>query len=1043
MGAAGGALLASFVGKAAEMESFELQLTALTGSSETARAKLQQMTDFAAKTPFDLPGVVSAGTVLTGLGASIDAQLPRAANLASVMRRDLSEAGLIWGKSLKGSQDGLQSLYDAGITTREELETFGAVLKDGVVQVDGSNLEKLQGALEKMVDTKFGGVMAEQSKGIEASLSSLGDAVGQVQASLGEGLVPTVKNVSDGLTGLLNQFKALDPGTRTFITTGILLGTVLSGVAAAGAALTAVLLPATAMWGAYTTAAQASAASTLQNAVANHAATVTLVEQTAAEVAAAQALVAEARAAVANATSKEAGIIASEALAIAETELAAATEANVAANAQYTSSTAAVIGAQNAQTAASTTLLGRMVALATTGLGPLILLLGAVALALAGYTAYLENSNAAAEKQVQAGEKQVRMLHEQRDVTIAAAEAVKKYGDDTEAAAEQVEAALRKAGNTDLDVTQSLAANMKILQGLYEQLSDARFTGDDTKQLEEQIKRYEQRNAVLREARTDMRGLYDAQQKASADQAAALKKEQDAVEKLLARYKEKASRGVFASNKEELAALDEVLGRIGKQHKDYAELKDARVKLTRDAAAEEKKATEDAAKAAEKVRKEQFDQQAGQIELIVGSDQNAIARRIALLQQLRDGTLANAEERHKIEVDLARELESLEKSKAAAAKAAEEEKKKAAEESAKARQVAAEAEKKQAETTLEATREKFARGEDVLGQLRQEIEARDAIAAKVEREKAAAAGVGKSAATRAALEKQADAEIAANRQKSQSELEKLEREGAKRQAEQRASGAEDTAKAKSQEEAKFRARFEAGEKVEVQLKAAMERRQAAEREAIRRRGEAELAGTTNVSDRQRIQRDMQLELNDLASKQVAEQRALTEELEKQKRLKEDAKKSEFSLGGVSGVEGAGDFSAFDVKRSEKDDRLKKVQEDQRKAERLAGDTTSGGFPGIGGAPGGGSSAKSADKSGDKSATKPGDKSADAGPAAPFSATLEMMAAALESMKNSLLVQTQLLQQIQANPVKVDVTGAGGPAAPAPDWRTSTNKTGDL
>jgi hypothetical protein len=1145
--AAGGALLAGFVSKASEMQSFEAQLTGLTGNAGLARQKLQEMADFAAKTPFDLPGVVQAGTVLTGLGQDVSAQLPRVGNLASVMRRDLSEAALIWGKSLKGSRDGLQSLFDAGVTTKDELHKFGAELEsNGAIAVEGeAAVEKLRDALTKMADTKFGGVMAEQSKTLEASLSSLGDAFGQAQAALGQNLTPTVKSGSEALTGLLNCVKDMDPGMRGLITTGILAGTVITGMAAAGAAMTAVYLPASMMWAAYTASAAAAAATSLTNAVANHAATMSLVEQTAAEVVAAEALVAEAQAAVLNAGTKAEGIIASEGLAIAETELAAATEAATAANLQYAGSSEAVIVAQGQQTAASTGLLGKIGAMATTGLGPLIILLGAVALALAGYTAYLESCTAEQEKALEVSQRQVLQLHKEKSITLEAAEAVKKWGDDTEKAADQVAAALHKLGKDDLDITHAMAGNGEILKNLREQQRRLNLTSGNDEQkaiVAAQIAEYEKRNEVLAKARVEFRGMHDAEMKAAADKSAATKKEQGEAEALLKRYKEKSSRGVFANNSEELAALDQVTARIGKQHKEYAELIDKRIKLARDVSKEEgdaqlkvrdqqAKGADDAVNAVReqfkqgkatvaqveeqihlrdqlvaKIRMEKAEQDslgksaAARAQILKAAEtENATeakksARDVeqirrdaaketedarlkardeeakgadeaisAVREQFKQGkaTVAQVQEQIQLRDQLVAKIrlekaeqESLGKSAATRAqiiKAAESQnateakksardveqlKQDALKETAKVREKLAASELTAAQSALEVTKDKFASGEDVLEQLKQEIKARDDLAAAVTTEKAAQEGIGKGAQARAALNKAADAENAAARSKSAMESKKLEEQAAKRRADEDALKKDETVRGQQLEENSLRKRAEAGEKVESRLKQLMDQRQQSERDALVAKASANEIGASG-NEKARIRRDLELDMSELTQKQVEEQRALTEELKKQKELA-DAKKSDFSLGGMSGVEGAGDFSAFDLTAK---NTLKDVKDDQAKAKRDATNALgkdgkpkkdkkdSGSYPGQ----------EQADAGADK---KPAGKDADKPGGAPPDA--ELNAKALQDIAAQSALQTQLLQQIvaaQKEPVKVQVSNAGGgPSTAQPDWRTSTNKT---
>jgi hypothetical protein len=212
--------------------------------------------------------------------------------------------------------------------------------------------------------------------------------------------------------------------------------------------------------------------------------------------------------------------------------------------------------------------------------------------------------------------KRAQGLHEQKDL-------LKLIGDNAKESA----ARLLELGKTSADIT-------KLIQGLQDQVQAARNQGNTT--LEAQLKA-QVRQAI--DARSALGGLV-AGQKEVADQAAA------ASEKLLAAYKSKASNGVFATDKEQLAALDQVLAKLGKQDAAYEELSQKRIALARKVKGEEDKASEGDRKNELAERLQDIDalSKAGEL-----SKQQELAR---LKEVLNAGKLSN-EERRSLETQIA------------------------------------------------------------------------------------------------------------------------------------------------------------------------------------------------------------------------------------------------------------------------------------------------------------------------------------------------------------------------------------------------------
>lgn len=235
LAAGGGLLTKSFLDSASQMQQFEATLTAVTGSAADAKAQLKEMTEFAAKTPFELPSVVSAGVKLRALGVDVDKFLPLAGNLAAVMGRDIPDAAQALGKAASGSQDGITQLADSfGVTKRELIAAGAAMGEGGAIAVStAADIERLQAALQKVVGTKFGGAMEAQSKTLKGAFSNLSDAIGQLKADLGQSLAPAAETVARSITKLVESLRALPDWVKQTAAFGTVAATALLGFGAA------------------------------------------------------------------------------------------------------------------------------------------------------------------------------------------------------------------------------------------------------------------------------------------------------------------------------------------------------------------------------------------------------------------------------------------------------------------------------------------------------------------------------------------------------------------------------------------------------------------------------------------------------------------------------------------------------------------------------------------------------------------------------------------------------------------------------------------
>lgn len=220
-GAAAGALVI-----AANFEQLQAKLVSVTGSVQIAAEKFQFAQEFAAKTPFDVEGIVSATAVLEGFGLKSEQVLPVAANLAAAMGTSLSEATLTIGKAAAGSLEGFESLRNTYAISTSDLQKFGLQVDKtgGILSRTPAQIEKNRNALISLINLRYGDAIERQSNTLNGALSNVGDSASQLAASFGSTLIPVATGAARALSGFLGflngipaGFKAAAAGTAVLI----------------------------------------------------------------------------------------------------------------------------------------------------------------------------------------------------------------------------------------------------------------------------------------------------------------------------------------------------------------------------------------------------------------------------------------------------------------------------------------------------------------------------------------------------------------------------------------------------------------------------------------------------------------------------------------------------------------------------------------------------------------------------------------------------------------------------------------------------------
>jgi tape measure domain-containing protein len=201
---------------AAGMETAEIAFTTMLQSGEKAQAFLSELSSFAAKTPFDLPGLQRSAQSLISIGIDANKVIPIMTTLgnvtsgmgtgaegiqrATVAIQQMNAAGRI------GAED-LNQLRDAGIPVFDLLTAATGKTKEEIAAMAGAGklgrqeLEQLMSALEtgKGLE-RFNGMMEQQSQSLSGLWATLQDTF---SVGMAEAIQPLIPMLKEGLAGAI------------------------------------------------------------------------------------------------------------------------------------------------------------------------------------------------------------------------------------------------------------------------------------------------------------------------------------------------------------------------------------------------------------------------------------------------------------------------------------------------------------------------------------------------------------------------------------------------------------------------------------------------------------------------------------------------------------------------------------------------------------------------------------------------------------------------------------------------------------------------
>lgn len=250
IGAATKASAAAFVGfagaiglaanEASKLETIGVQFEVLTGSAEKAKKTVEELTDFAAKTPFQFEDIAKAGQQLLGFGfqaEELQEKLRGIGDVSAAVGAPLNDLTLIFGQvraAGKLTGERLLQLQERAVPIGPALaETLGVAetsIKDLVSKgkVDFATFEKAFASISEKGGLAFDG-MAKRSETLGGVISTLKDNFSLLAADIGKQFLPVLKSFATGITSVI-QFIRENPVFASMAGKVLALGAGLTGL---------------------------------------------------------------------------------------------------------------------------------------------------------------------------------------------------------------------------------------------------------------------------------------------------------------------------------------------------------------------------------------------------------------------------------------------------------------------------------------------------------------------------------------------------------------------------------------------------------------------------------------------------------------------------------------------------------------------------------------------------------------------------------------------------------------------------------------------
>lgn len=203
-----------------EFQQLEVAFSTMLGSKEKADRLLAEVTQFAATTPFELQDVAKATRQLLAFGIESDKIISTLTSLGDVsagIGAPLGEIAYLFGtiktQGVALTQD-VRQFAQRGIPIYEELAKVLGVSTEQVnefISAGKVGFPEIEAVFKNLTaeGSKFGGLMAAQSKTLTGQISNLRDAWAQMLNEIGKGQEGLFSDIIQGATYMVKNFETV------------------------------------------------------------------------------------------------------------------------------------------------------------------------------------------------------------------------------------------------------------------------------------------------------------------------------------------------------------------------------------------------------------------------------------------------------------------------------------------------------------------------------------------------------------------------------------------------------------------------------------------------------------------------------------------------------------------------------------------------------------------------------------------------------------------------------------------------------------------
>lgn len=206
---------------AAQMRQYEIAFQTMLKSAEAGTQMLRDLQQFAAETPFDVPGVVSAGQQLMAFGFKAEEIIPMLTNLGDAasglglgtegVSRLAYALGQMQTSGKLNAQDMMQ-LTSAGISAWDMLARAAGKTVAEMKDLCSKGAIDSKAAVQTIVagmNEQFGGMMAKTSDEVAGLLANIEETAGNTSATVGKYLTEAfnIKGILKDVSDRLGEFQ--------------------------------------------------------------------------------------------------------------------------------------------------------------------------------------------------------------------------------------------------------------------------------------------------------------------------------------------------------------------------------------------------------------------------------------------------------------------------------------------------------------------------------------------------------------------------------------------------------------------------------------------------------------------------------------------------------------------------------------------------------------------------------------------------------------------------------------------------------------------